>query len=357
MSSILPKVLVVGSGGVGAMTALGLTTAGKAAVTLVVRSDYAHVIKKGYTIDSVSYGHIDNWRPQTVVPSVQEAAKRGPYDFLVLTTKNIPDGPQTCEDIIAPAVTPGKTTIILVQNGIGIHHPTIKRFPENVVLSGVSLIGSSNINCHVNNLSKDQLLVGAFPNPGLLDGEKRVSEAIKTYLEVAQTKEGYNLVEYDPDPNRTRWEKLVFNSVYNTITTVVNQDITRCLIVDGNELVGPAMDEIYKIAASDGVEIDPSVKEKYIHIVDGLFYPPSMLIDCRKGQLFEMEVILGNPLKIAKQNGVYVPILTTIYWLLSMVQFRVKEQRGDIILKKEEFKGKDSYKAPELFRLHQEKKN
>lgn len=353
---MLPKVLVVGSGGVGAMMALGLTTTGKAAVTLVVRSDYAHVIEKGYTIDSVSYGHIDNWRPHNVVRSVHDAAKNGPYDFLVLTTKNIPDGPLPCEDIIAPAVTPGKTTIILVQNGIGIHHPTIKRFPENVVLSGVSLIGSSNIDCHVNHVRKDELLVGAFANPGLADGEKRASDAIKTYLDLAQTKEGFNLVEYDPDPNRTRWEKLVFNSVYNTITTVVDQDITRCLIVDGNELVGPAMDEIYKIAASDGVVLDPSVKEKYIHIVDGIFYTPSMLIDCRKGQLFELETILGNPLKIAKQNGLDVPILTTIYWLLSMVQFRVKEQRGGIVLKKDEYRGKDSFNAPELFRLHQEKK-
>ena len=53
-----------------------------------------------------------------VARTVTEATQFGPFDYIVVTLKALPDVYSTT-DIIAPAVTEGKTTIVLIQNGYG----------------------------------------------------------------------------------------------------------------------------------------------------------------------------------------------------------------------------------------------
>jgi len=342
MSERKSKVLVVGSGGVGAIGALSLTLNGKADVTLVVRSDYTKVYESGYNIKSVTYGEHKNWKPHHIARSVEDAFERfGEFDFILLTTKNIPDGPVTCEDIIRPAVT-SKTVIILLQNGLGIEKPMIEQFPQNIILSGVSLIGSSNINCVVTNLHKDQIYLGAWNNPNVENHTEKEQFAIREFTRIYGN-EKYNKVFIDDNVQKTRWEKLVYNSVLNTTTTIVNLDINRCQIMGANnDLFRPAMREVIEIAASEGIEVCADTIERFIHIGDGLFYSPSMCVDARKKQLLELEVILGNPLKIAEKNGVHTPILRTLYTLLTMVQFRIKEEKGIIKINEREYKNLNS---------------
>ena len=58
------RVLIVGTGGVGTMSAYALQQGGKAEVTAVIRSNYEAVLKNGISIDSVQYGEgIKGWRP------------------------------------------------------------------------------------------------------------------------------------------------------------------------------------------------------------------------------------------------------------------------------------------------------
>lgn len=343
------KVLIVGSGGVGTIAALALSTNGGAEVTLVVRSDYDHVVKHGYRISSTKYGEISGFRPAHVAPSVQQAAENGPFDYIVVTTKNIPDGPSPCEEIIRPAVTK-ESTIVLIQNGVGIEGPMITEFPNNIVLSGVSHIGSTNIDCHVVNKGQDRLFLGVFPNPNV--DAALAEQKVETFILLYQVP-GVNLITRDPDVRQTRWEKLVYNAVMNTTTTIVDLDVNRCQITGANEaLFEPAMHELTAIAASEGVTIGTDLHHKFKHIGDGLFYTPSMLVDSRKKQLLELEVILGNPLRIAKKNGIHTPVLSTLYLLLVMVQFRIKEQKGMVQIDPKDYQG-DSDKYPEIFKAKQ----
>lgn len=77
---------------------------------------------------------------------MKKATSLGPFAYIVVTTKNIQDVTDMTE-IVAPAVTPD-STIVLIQNGIGIEREFFKKFPKNVVLSGVSLIQSINRNAY-----------------------------------------------------------------------------------------------------------------------------------------------------------------------------------------------------------------
>lgn len=345
-----PKVLLIGSGGVGAIAALALTANGKSETTLVVRSAYDKVMKDGFTIRSATYGNIDNWRPTHVSRSVEEAVKlNGPFDYVVVTTKNIPDGPQPCEDVVRPAIVPGKTTIVLIQNGIKIEDPMIREFPTNHILSGISLIGSTNLDCVINNPGKDVISLSPFHNPNV-DYEVSKEKAHEFISIYQNPDESVNKITFGDDVVAARWQKLVYNAVFNTICTVADMDVNRCQINGASKtLFEPAMDEIIAIAASEGVTIDPSIKSKFMHIGDGFFYTPSMLIDSRKNQTFEIETILGNPLAIAKENGVPTPTLTSVYHLLKLRQFYIMERSGKIKINEADYKGRNSDDYPQIF--------
>jgi ketopantoate reductase len=88
-----------------------------------------------------------------------------PFDFIVVTTKNIADVPPTVAEIITPAVTPGHTSIMLLQNGLGIEKALLAAFPKNVILSGISLIGATETQPgHILHDDRDRLVVCNFPS-------------------------------------------------------------------------------------------------------------------------------------------------------------------------------------------------
>ena len=55
---------------------------------------------------------------------------------------------------------------------------------------------------------------------------------------------------------------------------------------------------------------------------------PSMLVDWEKGARMELEVILGNPIRIARRHGVTMPRLQGMYAMLKMAQARRNEGKG-----------------------------
>lgn len=57
------RVLVVGTGGIGTMSAYALEQGGLAEVTAVMRSNYDAATTQGIDIDSVQWGQIKAWKP------------------------------------------------------------------------------------------------------------------------------------------------------------------------------------------------------------------------------------------------------------------------------------------------------
>ncbi|KKY13514.1 putative 2-dehydropantoate 2-reductase [Diplodia seriata] len=156
------RVLVVGTGGVGTMASVALEKSGRATVTSVLRSNYDQVKAHGFEIDSCDHGKLSGWRP-----SHSKRTRHEPFDYVVVTMKNIPEV-SNIPEVIRPAVTDGHTAIVLIQNGIGIEQPLVDAFPRSVVLSGVSFVGAhQRINGSVVHDDHDDWALGAFHNPNL----------------------------------------------------------------------------------------------------------------------------------------------------------------------------------------------
>jgi 2-dehydropantoate 2-reductase len=278
------------------------------------------------------------------IPNISNAAQP-PFDYIVCTTKNCPDIKPTLPTIISSAVTPGHSIIVLIQNGLNIEKPFFEAFPENIVLSGVSMIDSHEAEPgHIIHEEPDILYVGPFHNPNLeLDLEKMASEAfIKIYAAAGKTQ-----CRPCEDVPLARWRKLVFNACLNPICAITGLDDARVRLVEGavEGLLRPVMTEIVAIAKALGHVLPEDVIDTMINLDPmDLYLKPSMQCDIEKvkslieiaaqpltngqGNYIEFENIVGEPLKEAHRVGVPTPILRTIYELCKMLQFRLKERNG-----------------------------
>ncbi|KAE9961706.1 hypothetical protein BLS_001487 [Venturia inaequalis] len=334
MTTKKAKVLLIGSGGVGTMAAVNLEAGGLASVTAVLRSNFEKVNKDGFTIRSCDHGVLEGWKPSEVVNHIPKAAEQQiPYDFIVCTTKNIPDIPPALPIQVAPAITPGHTVIVLIQNGLNIEKPFFQILPNNIVLSGVSMIGSNELgHGNIEHEFPDELIVGAFRNPKL----DPVAEdaAAKLFVELYSAA-GKTACTYNENVGYVRWRKLIYNACLNPICAITNLDSGRIRLSDDSieMLVRPAMEEIRAAAKAMGHDIPEETVDNTIEVDPlRLYLAPSMLADVRKGNFIEHENLVGEPLKEGLAKGVPMPTLKVLYALCKAFQWRTKEAKGIFVL-------------------------
>lgn len=251
------------------------------------------------------------------------------YNYVVITTKNIADVPPAMTEVIAPAVTPGLTNILLLQNGLNIERPFIKAFPTNPVLSGITVIGASEEpRGTIKHDNFDISYIGAFDNPNL---DSKVSQAAaRAFVDLYGACPEVRCT-YDADVRFSRWRKLLYNASFNTVATILRMDVSRMRYCEHvvDDLIRPLMLEIVAVAAARGVTLPLDEVERIITVdLYGSFFLPSMAQDVRKGNFTEFENIVGEPLREAEALGVPTPTLRVVYGLLRGLQFQTREAKG-----------------------------
>lgn len=155
--------------------------------------------------------------------------------------------------------------------------------PNNIVLSGVSMIGSHEV-AHgvIEHEFPDELIIGAFRNPNL--DPKAEDAAAKHFVEMYSAA-GKTVCTYNEDVGFVRWRKLIYNACLNPICAITNLDTGRIRLADDSveTLVRPAMEEILAAAKAVGHDIQEDVVDFTIEVDPlRLYLPPSMLGDVRK---------------------------------------------------------------------------
>ncbi|KAE9367548.1 2-dehydropantoate 2-reductase [Stipitochalara longipes BDJ] len=343
------NICLVGSGGVGTIAAVVLEKSGRARVTAVLRSKFDVVNEHGWDIESVDHGRLKNWKPSRVVPTIQDAVF-GPsqstkigsfalptgastpyepakerYDFLVICTKQLPDQYDIATSV-APLVTPSLTSIVLIQNGLNIHLPFISAFPTNVTISAVSMIGSFIEGKNkIKHIGPDRLQIGPHYHPGVPDSISL--ERTQTFINLYSAGGAKECI-LAPDMLKARYEKILWNGTYNTVCALMQMNVGELQRSGAREaLLIPIMREIVAVAKADGIEIgEEVVQHMAFRSPESSTYRSSMLLDRDEGRPMEFEVILGDPIKKAKELGVEVPIMTTVYELLKLVRWQVENR-------------------------------
>ena len=268
----------------------------------------------------------------------------------MVTTKNVPDISPTVPEIIAPAVTEAHTTIVLAQNGLNIEKPLIAAFPQNVVLSGVSLIGATETQRgSIVHDDHDELIIGPFDNPNI--PPEAGTAAAKKFVDVYNASGKVDCV-FNANVGYIRWRKLVYNACYNSVCTITRMDTSRMRIAKHpiENVIRPLMWEIWHTAKAAGYQLaDDQVEKTVVADPFDTFFKPSMQQDIEKvctvppvraslsdrfskGNFIEFENIVGEPMREAERLGVPTPNLKLIYGLLKTLQWKTQEQKGLITL-------------------------
>lgn len=276
------------------MAAYALQIGGHADVTLVLRSNYNTVSQKGFTIDSMQHGKAQEWRPAAItkeIPNLNDP-EIPPFDYIIVATKSIPEIKPTVVDLIRNIVSPGETTILLLQNGLNIELPLIDEFPTNTILSGVSLISATETqHGSIRHDFSDSCKIGPFPT---LSSAIPPSEAENSAKRLIEAYNACGVVDwsYDENVKATRWRKLLYNSSFNSVAAVTGLDTPRMRMAEHviDDLVLPIMGEIKAVAKAAGVDFPPGIEDGIVRVdpVDTAFLP-SMGQDAAK---------VGVPLRV-----------------------------------------------------------
>ncbi|KAK7935499.1 hypothetical protein PG985_000994 [Apiospora marii] len=157
---------------------------------------------------------------------VRAAAPEGGWDYVVVTTKALPDRTDDAA-LVAPLVS-AKTCIVLIQNGVGVEGPYRARFPQNPILSAVTVISAEQIKQGTIRQNRwTRISIGPF-GKGLVGtstaGEEDMHDVVRRGADCMSDLAGWWQVHGKiPDVKShtelelqtIRWHKLCINSAFN----------------------------------------------------------------------------------------------------------------------------------------------
>src|SRR5512138_2187863 len=302
-----PSILIIGAGAVGAFFGSALARQG-ARVCVVCRSDHAAVEAHGYDIRSPLLGN-HRFVPHQVLRSASEA--REAYDYVVLATKVLETTDRVA--LLRSAVSTD-SSIVLLQNGVAIEPEVAAAFPGNELISAIAFIAvTRTAPGEVHHQSEGSLVIGRYPQ-----GESPRAEQLASMF-----KANAILCKVTPDIYTARWQKALWNAAFNPISIMGGVLDTSAILraPEGQDFIRATMHEISATAAAAGHPLDGALIDKLIQ--GTLAMPPyktSMAIDFEHGRPMEIEAILGNVVRTARQFGVPVARLETIYAVAKMIE-------------------------------------
>lgn len=179
-------------------------------------------------------------------------------------------------------MTPGHTVIVLIQNGINIERPFSEAFPGNVVLSGVSMASATETEPgRIRQDDPDILIISPFRNDRVPVSHQ--TEAAQRFVDMYNAS-GKVACRLEHDVGAVRWRKLIYNASYNPICAILDMDTTTLRYAKQpiDDLVRPAMWEVWNIAKAAGHPLPAEIVEEMIDIDTWSFFRPSMAQDMAK---------------------------------------------------------------------------
>ncbi|MEO5364807.1 MAG: 2-dehydropantoate 2-reductase [Magnetococcus sp. WYHC-3] len=297
-----PHVLILGAGALGGFYGAKLHQAGLR-VSVVCRSDFDTVRRDGIHVDGLE--GTCHFHPHRVLRRAAELDS--PADVILVATKSLPGVP--VPPLLEGAVSP-RTTLLLLQNGIGIEDDTARAFPNNELLSGLAFIcASRTAPGHIRHVCFGHLTIGRHPR----------GDSSTAHWLAAQWEKAGIPCRVSPQIVTERWKKLVWNAPFNPISVLAGGATTRQMMDDPllRNLARHVMVEVCEVAAAAGHPLPDSVVAEHLEATEAMKpYKTSMLLDYESGREAEIHAILGRTLEIAREHRVATPHLETLYALL-----------------------------------------
>lgn len=337
------KILIVGAGAIGAFYASRLATVSDTEVSVICRSNYSAVVSRGFSITSPKYGS-STFVPRHTFANPQEAVQADQvWDYILVSTKALPD---VSDDsiILEGLVKEGHTAIVLVQNGLGVEDPYIRRFPNAIILSGVTIASAAqNKPGEITHNRWTRISIGPYL-PGTTDSTshdaagKKAIQLNKSFIKLLKDGGIADAEEYSHAKlQMVRWHKIAINASMNPSSVLSGGTTNHAMSTDPElylHLKG-VMDEVLSTAPKvlgTPLPKEFATPEQILRSTqrNTSGSKPSMLLDWEQGKKMELEVILGNPIRIAREKGLEMPRLQSLYALLKKAQENKEENKSKL---------------------------
>lgn len=166
--------------------------------------------------------------------------------------------------------------------------------------------------------------IGLFPNPGV--DQKVEQQRLAKF--VGFLEKGKTTFTVEDNIQIKRWEKVVWNAAWNPLTTLTMVDTQTWLkcCEESMLVTRRLMQEVIDVARAIGVPLRDGLVDELIGKI--LAMPgigSSMQTDAIGGRPLEVDVILGTPMKKARELKLDVPTLAAIYAMTVAVDERLRQ--------------------------------
>jgi ketopantoate reductase len=121
---------------------------------------------------------------------------------------------------------------------------------------------------------------------------------------------------------------LTLQVAWNALTTLTQQNTQEWLSSskESVSITKRLMREVISVARRAGVTLEYGLVDILMERIQGMpGIESSMQVDAREGRRLEVDVILGTPMRMAREFGMDVPTLATVYALTVAVDLRIKQ--------------------------------
>lgn len=301
------KIVVLGAGAIGCFFG-GLLARKDMDVTFVAKGRTLERLRQHDLIVKSIRG--DFSLPVKVVDAEQLRAEEN-YDFILLAIKS------TALDDVIPklrTLSGPKTEIVCLLNGIGNEERLAEIFGDDRVVGGSAFISiireAPGI---VNHVGEGTLMIGEWKKG---KSGKSLERLVKVFHESGIR------TEISADIRQVKWEKLLWNIIYNPLTALTGTRVGEALDdPDLAHLLSQVKSEFLSTADAAGIIISTDYTSKVLlPNPEVQNHKTSMLQDLESGREMELEAILGFVIKTADQYKVPVKTIETIYHLLRFTE-------------------------------------
>lgn len=135
-------------------------------------------------------------------------------------------------------------------------------------------------------------------------------------------KGGKTIFQVVPNIQVLRWEKVVWNAAWNSLTTLtlLNTHSWLSSSSEATPMTRRLMKEVITVANALDVPLEYELIDRLMDKILGM--PPigsSMQADFKNGKQMEVEIILGYPVRKGRELGIDVTTIETLYILLTAI--------------------------------------
>lgn len=335
------SILIVGAGAIGAFYASRLALVPNISVSVICRSNYSAVKAHGFKITSPQYGSYTFTPAHTFANPAEARKSNTQWDYVVVSTKALPD--VSDDSAILEGLVSDQTAIVLIQNGLGVEDPYTTRFPHAPICSAVTIATCAQPEHGLIQHNRWTRINSGAYLPHLDTNSPKPSDARAVERNdafIALLKDGgiTDASAYSHAKLQLlRWHKIAINASMNpsSVLTLSSPNASMASDLEMQRHLLGVMHEILATAPKvlgHPMPADFATPEQIIKstVKNTSGSRPSMAVDWDAGKRLEIEVILGNPLRKARERGIEMPRLQTLYALVKMAQgVREGREKGE----------------------------